>query len=264
MPTTDLHRIAEFRGSFARRQAAATTEIPGGAVVLDPRFAASYVNNQIVMDGARTPSDLLALAETTLGSLPHRRISFLDDAAGTAWLPTLIAAGYTHETELIMSHSPSGSGKASAPGLPARQVTLDELRPALIKQQRVWTPDGDDAMVGQLVDRRSARLLGAPRVSFLAVRDENGDIGSSVDLYRDPDRGIAQIEELVTADTHTRRGYADALLATAVERAADCDLLFLIADADDWPHTWYARRGFTTIGRSHVFTRAPSRPGHRP
>lgn len=257
MPATDLHRIAEFRGSFARRQAATTTEIPGGVVVLDPRFAASYVNNQIIVDGTQTPSDLLALAETTLGDLPHRRITFLDDAAGKACLPALTAAGYAHETELIMCHSPSNPGRASAPGLPTQQVTLAELRPALIKQQRVWTPDADDAVADQLVNRRSARLLGAPRVSFLAVRDENGDIGSSADFYRDPDRGIAQIEELVTADTHTRRGYAGALLATAIQQAADCDLLFLIADADDWPHTWYARRGFATIGLSHVFTRHP-------
>ena len=41
----------------------------------------------------------------------------------------------------------------------------------------------------------------------------------------------------------------------AVTKAAGYDLVFLLADASDWPRTWYARRGFTTIGRSHAFTR---------
>jgi hypothetical protein len=42
----------------------------------------------------------------------------------------------------------------------------------------------------------------------------------------------------------------------AVLREAACySLVFLLADAGDWPRTWYARRGFTAIGRSHVFTR---------
>jgi hypothetical protein len=34
-----------------------------------------------------------------------------------------------------------------------------------------------------------------------------------------------------------------------------CDLVFLLADAGDWPQTWYARRGFNPIGHSHAFTR---------
>lgn len=59
----------------------------------------------------------------------------------------------------------------------------------------------------------------------------------------------------MTSDGHTRRGYGDIILATALHQAVGCDLVFLLADAGDWPQTWYARRGFNPIGRSHVFTR---------
>ena len=107
----------------------------------------------------------------------------------------------------------------------------------------------------QLADRRSARLRGAGQVRFLAARDENGTIASWADLYLDPAAKIAQIEDVMTAEPHTRRGYADTVLATALREAAGCDLVFLLADAGDWPRTWYARRGFAAIGRSHVFTR---------
>ena len=263
MSATDLARIASFRASFARRQAAETTEIPGGVVVVDHQYSASYVNNQVVIDGAQRPSDLLALADTALGFLPYRRITFLDDAAGQSSASALIAAGYAHETELIMSRHATADTPAepATPTMSAQPVTLEELRPALILQQRIWMPDAEDAVVGQLADRRAARLRGAPQVTFLAARDGDGVIASSADLYLDPAHDIAQIEDLVTADTHLHQGYADAVLTTALQQAATCELLFLIADSTDWPRTWYARRGFTAIGHSHVFTRTPTLNG---
>src|ERR1700730_16309961 len=105
MSATDLQRIASFRASFARRQAAAVTEIPGGVVVLDQEYAASHEHNQLVIERPTAPSALPALADTVLGHLRHRRITILDDAVGTICAPALTAAGYTHGTELVMTHS---------------------------------------------------------------------------------------------------------------------------------------------------------------
>lgn len=251
MAATDLQRIANFRVSFARRQAAVVTAVPGGVVVLDPRYPASHEHNQLVIGGATVPAGLPALADKTLGHLPYRRITIIDDAAGAAAGPALTAADYVHDTEVIMTHS----GVTAVPGSPADSVTVPELRPALIRQLSAWMPQASDAVLYQLADRRTARLAGADQVRFLAARDENGTIASWADLYRDPAEGIAQIEDVMTSDGHTRRGYGDIVLATALHQAAGCDLVFLLADAGDWPQTWYARRGFTPIGHSHVFTR---------
>ncbi|MFJ3529384.1 GNAT family N-acetyltransferase [Streptomyces sp. NPDC090132] len=256
MPVTDLQRIAAFRLSFARRQAAVVNEVPGGVVVLDAEYAASYEHNQLVIEGSPDPVGLPALAEKALGHLEHRQITVLDDRTGTDCAPALTAAGYTHVTELVMTYT--GSAAASVPDPSARTVGFDDLRPALVGQLRRWMPEAQDVVVGQLADRRTARLRGAEQVRFLAVRDEEGTVGSWADLYRDASEGIAQIEDVVTADTHVRRGYADTLLATALRHASDCGLVFLLADPDDWPHAWYIRRGFKPIGRFHVFTRAGS------
>jgi GNAT superfamily N-acetyltransferase len=252
MSATDLQRIADFRVSFAQRQAAVLTGVPGGVAVLDPEYPASHEHNQVIIGQATAPDGLPALADKALGHLPHRRITILDDASGAASAAALTAAGYTHETELIMTHS----GAAVIPGPAADEVTYPELRPALVRQWRAWMPEAGDTVIGQLADRRPARLRGADQVIFLAARDEKGTIASWADLYLDPARDIAQIEDLVTAETHLRRGYADAVLATALRHAAGYGLFFLLADAGDWPHTWYARRGFTLIGRSHAFNRA--------
>lgn len=70
--------------------------------------------------------------------------------------------------------------------------------------------------------------------------------------------GIAQIEGLVTADTHVRRGYANTVLDSALQHASDADLVFLLANPGNWPRAWYTRRGFKAIGRSHVFTWTPT------
>jgi len=251
MPATDLQRVTAFRLSFARRQAVVVTELPGGLAVLDPRYAASHEHNQLMIDRAPAPGELIALAEKFLGHLPYRRITVLDDASATACAPALTADGYLHDTELVMTHA----GTAPYRGRSAEPVTVAELRPALIRQLCAWMPQASDAVIDQLAGRRTARLHAADRVTFLAVRDEDGAIAAWADLYLDPSQGIAQIEDVMTADERTRRGHGDAVLATALREAAGCGLVFLLADADDWPRTWYARRGFTPIGRSHVFTR---------
>jgi len=251
MPATDLQRIAGFRMSFARRQAAIVREVPGGAAVLDLQYAFSHEHNQLLIDGTAAPAELPALADKTLGHVPYRRITILDDATGTACAPALTAAGYHHDIELVMTHT----GESSVPGALAESVTLDEMRPALTRQLCAWMPRAADQVIYQLTERRTARLRGADQVRFLAVRDDHGTVASWADLYLDPAQGIAQIEEVVTADGHTRRGYADTVIATALHLAAGYGLVFLLADAGDWPRTWYARRGFTTIGRSHAFTR---------
>lgn len=247
----DLRRIARFRAAFARRQAERVVEFPGGFAVLCAEFAASHEHNQLVVDGAPPPAGLPAQAERALGHLPHRRITVLDDGYAALCAPALRAAGYARETELLMSHS----GPAPAPDPPARTVSPEQLRTAVLLQTRRWMPSADEEVVRQLTDRRTARLRGAEQVRFLAVYDEQGAVGAWTDLYLDPAAGIAQIEEVVTADTHLRRGYADVNLATALRLAAGCPLRFLVADPDDWPRAWYARRGFTAVGRSQVFTR---------
>jgi GNAT superfamily N-acetyltransferase len=251
VPATDLQRITAFRLSFARRQASVVSEVPGGVAVFDPQYAASHEHNQLIIDYTQAPGQLATLADKALGHLPYRRITILDDATATACAPGLTADDYAHDTELVMTHS----GTAPLPGSLADPVTVPELRPALIHQLCAWMPQASDAVIYQLADRRTARLRGADQVRFLAARDETGTIVSWADLYLDPAQGIAQIEDVMTAEAHTRRGYADTVLATALREAAGCGLVFLLAEAGDWPRTWYARRGFTPIGRSHVFTR---------
>lgn len=254
MSEESLRVALEFRRVFARRQAAEVVEVPGGFGVLNERFGYSHEHNQLLLDAPPDGVDVAGLAEEVLGHLGHRRISVFDDASGRALAPGLVAAGYRHETEVVMVHQ----GPPPAAGGGVGPVELAELAPVLERQWRSWLPWASDDSIAQLVDRRTVRTAGAPRVLVLAARDSDGEPGAWADLYQDA-AGTAQIEDLATAEDRQRRGLADRVLACALRLAADRapdGLRFLVADAEDWPQLWYARRGFVTVGRTHGFVRA--------
>ncbi len=252
MPRSEIQRIKPFLSAFARRQAARTVDLPGGFAAYDDAFAQSHANNHVVIDAAVDPETVPAIAEEALRHLPHRLISFFDDETGTACAEPLLRAGYSHSTYLVMLHT--GSVRA---GGPAQEVDLDALRAPLTRRWQGFLPDADEEVLRQLVDRREARRRGADAVHFIGARTEEGEVASWADLYLDPSAGIAQIEDLITSEAHLKRGYADAVLSTALNMAVerDCGVRFLIADAMDWPRHWYERRGFSVIGRTHGFAR---------
>jgi GNAT superfamily N-acetyltransferase len=210
-----------------------------------------------------------------------------DDRHGRACAETLVAAGYQHETDVIMcgdltaGPDPAGPDRAGAdpagagadpggadpagaePGVQVAQVSAADLAEG---ERRLWRnrlPAADQETIRQLVERRATLAGAADQVSFLAVRDGAGVVRSRADLYVDPASGMAQIEDLATDPRHLRRGYARAILAEARRRAvaAGCTRAFLVADADDWPSRWYARLGYRPVGAFHLFTRAlPAAP----
>ncbi|HYT27333.1 MAG TPA: GNAT family N-acetyltransferase, partial [Actinomycetota bacterium] len=94
----------------------------------------------------------------------------------------------------------------------------------------------------------------AVEARFFAVLAD-GRVVSYADLYRDG--RTAQVEDVATLEAHRGRGYASAVVLRAVEAArhAGCDLVFLVADADDWPKELYRRLGFDDLGRYVKFIR---------
>lgn len=63
--------------------------------------------------------------------------------------------------------------------------------------------------------------------------------------------------ELLTPPAYRGRGYATALVAAGVRRAAaGCDLAFLRVDADDGPVRRHRRLGFYPMGDAHQLRRA--------
>ncbi|MGA5821313.1 GNAT family N-acetyltransferase [Kitasatospora sp. NPDC094028] len=249
-----IHHVNAFRAAFARRQAAETVELPGAVVVRDREFAFSEEHNCLIVDGPQAdPAALPGLAARHLGERSRYAIATLDGEFGERATPALAAAGYGRQDLLVMARDTAGCVPPEPAAPPVEADGLAELRVAELRQQLVWFPDEESAR--QLTDRRAARLRGAEEVHFLVAREPDGQVAGWADLYLDRRAGLAQVEDLVTAEAHRGRRHGDTLLGTALGLAAAAGIprLFLLADAEDWPREWYARRGFAEIGRSHLF-----------
>ncbi|SOD63338.1 Acetyltransferase (GNAT) family protein [Streptomyces zhaozhouensis] len=246
-----------FLAAFARRQAPRVAELPCGFVVANDALPHSRADNQLLVERPLPdPAALPALADRVLAGLPHRLVTVLDEGAGEAARGPLTAAGYAHTAELLMVHR--GPVPAPRPGGPrAGTVELEALRAPLTRRWRGFLPDGDEEAVRQLVERRAVRPRGAETVHFVGSRAEGGEVAAWADLYLEPAAGLAQIEDLLTAEEHLGRGHGHAVVAEALRlaEAAGCATRFLIAEAEDWPRLWYGRLGFTTVGRVHTFER---------
>ncbi|MFF2746045.1 GNAT family N-acetyltransferase [Kitasatospora sp. NPDC058048] len=249
-----LARVTALRAAFARRQAQEVLELPefpGVFAVRNTEYDRSEEHNQLIVEGPGTdPAALPGLAARWLGPRDRYRVTVLDQDSGEQAAPVLAAAGWERQGEVILTRSTDGCPR---PEPAAHPVELEEVREAVLRQQRDWTED--EELARQLTDRRAARLRGAARVHFLAVRTPTGEVAAWSDLYLEPSAGLAQLEDLVTGSRHRGAGHGGTLLATGLALAAEAGIprLFLLADAVDWPRGWYGRRGFAEIGRGHSF-----------
>ncbi|TDB99726.1 GNAT family N-acetyltransferase [Nonomuraea longispora] len=250
----DLARAIGFVHAFARRRAPIALPVPGGFAVLDDRFPGSYDDNKLIVgSGGPSAGELLRAADDVLAGRAHRLVCVDDDRLGAALAPAFAAAGYEHETNLIMAYR----GEVPHDPPPADRLELPELLPVLRRDWRQVMPQAPDDVIDGLARRVERRLRGADLVGFRAVRagdGPDGEIAARADLY--VDGGIAQIESVFTSMPHRGKGHARALMAALLAEAAEAELIFLVADADDWPKDFYGRLGFEPLGSTHAFLRA--------
>jgi GNAT superfamily N-acetyltransferase len=250
---SDIERITAFENRFAQAQATEVVDLSWGFAVLQKEFPLSEYHNRIAVTSAAPAADVLATAEEVLGGAGarHRYVS-VDDALGQALSADFAAAGYERETIVTMIYS----GPEVEPAAPeVRAVSLDTLRPAIIRDWRAALPDATEENLGQLADRTALYARGA-ELTLLAVYDGD-EIAAHADLYVDRVDRIAQFENLVTHKDFRGRGYGDALIRDALRRGreAGSELSFLTAELNDWPHEWYQRLGYVDAGRTHHFSR---------
>ncbi|MEV4568766.1 hypothetical protein AB0K12_33775 [Nonomuraea sp. NPDC049419] len=292
--TGDLARVLGFLHGFARRRAPRVLPAPGGFAVLDDRFPGSYDDNKLIVTEDADPALLLKAADDLLATRGHRLICVDDDRLGTACAPVFTAAGYERETTLVMTFT-GGLPEAPPPAerlepdellpvlrrdwrhtLPeapeevieglARRV---EARPAgadVVRFHGVRTTSGEIAAradlyvhdgVAQIENVFTGHLhrgAGHARTLMTALLAEaaallagsrSGGAGGAADR---PAGGTAGGG---TGGRETAAGET----AGGESGGGESGLIFLLADADDWPQRFYRRLGFTELARTHAFLR---------
>jgi predicted GNAT family acetyltransferase len=149
----------------------------------------------------------------------------------------------------------------AAPGL-AREVDEATLQVVEARSVREEPYGRDEEVVRQLVSMRAALARAVPAARFFLGASDGVDAAVTT-LYSDGT--IAQVEDVATLRDFRRRGLARATVTAAVDAALAMghELIFIVADEDDWPKDLYARLGFDPVGRAWAFTRpGPEHPAH--
>jgi uncharacterized protein (DUF952 family)/GNAT superfamily N-acetyltransferase len=245
-PDDALGRALAFYSSLPVRRAVGVGDVPGGVAVLDPDVPHSRDNNRLVLTEPVDAATITTVAAEVAGNAgwPHQAAALLwPDASGTA--AELARDGWHIEETLLMA-------RPAAPMSGGDRAEVVDQREVHDFWTRSWRRDLAD--LGPQLDTVVDQLVGREHLNdrVVAVTDvvvrEDGRVVASGQLR--VDGATAAVDSVLTDPAARGRGYADAVLASALTRAADagCDLVVLEAAADDWPQQWYARRGFEAIG----------------
>ena len=164
------------------------------------------------------------------------------------------------ERNVVMALRRARDGEPRA-GL-AREVdaaTLERAEAATVREEPYAR---DEEVVRQLVGMRSALARGVRTTRFF-VGAADGVDACITTLYSDG--AVAQIEDVATLRDYRRRGLARATVTMAIDAALEMrhELVFIVADDEDWPKDLYERLGFDPVGRACAFTRpGPEHPAY--
>jgi ribosomal protein S18 acetylase RimI-like enzyme len=248
--TDQLERALMFMRAGLAATADTARRIDAGIVVSTPSLPAVYAVNQVRVTEALSFEELVDLADRHQAGGNYRQVAVEHQQAGPELERAFRAAGWKIERDVVMILS----GAADRPADTSVAVDAGEDEVALI--MRRWYDDDEPAPseVEQLVaySRRESRTLGD---RLLGARSSDGHLVAITKLRSDG--RTAQIEDVYTVPEGRGRGFARALITRGVELARDGgqDLVFIVADDDDWPKLLYGRLGFRRAGHLWHFHR---------
>lgn len=216
--------------------------------------------NQLSVEAPTDADGLIAALDELYGHLPHRRAFVESEEVGERLAADMRGARWLVERDVFMVLRRERD-RAAAPGL-AREVdepTIRAVEAGTIGEE----PYGEPAVVEQLLASRAA-FGRAGRARYFVAASEGIDACHTT-LYSDG--VVAQIEDVGTLKALRGRGLARAACSAAIDAAiaAGHELVFVVADDEDWPKELYAKLGFDPVGRPWAFTRpGPEHPAHTP
>jgi predicted GNAT family acetyltransferase len=230
-----------------------------GTVLTNSRFPLSYDVNFLRIerpDDRLTAGRLIETSDRLLGNLGmgHRFVRFDDAAAAQALAGRLTDRGWSVYPVVVMALR-RGADRPAEQGL-ARRATWPEVETAKERWVRDDRLDTSEDRVQQILGRVRS-LADATHLRHFAAFDGDEAV-AFCDLYSDG--RTAQIEDVWTREDHRGRGMARAVVLAAADTALveAHDLIFLIADDEDWPKELYGRLGFDRIGRVYELEHKPA------
>jgi GNAT superfamily N-acetyltransferase len=227
--------------------------IDQGWVVREPSLPLVWSANHVGIVRPVSFGEALELAEEHLGDLPYRQVMIEHEPTGRRLERSFAEERWEVDREVVMGLVREPDREADL------SVVIDADEDPVMELMRRWigedetielTPEGLDQVVEfarRVARARNARLLG--------VRGDHGSLAAITMLYSNGT--VAQVEDVYTVPEERGRGYARALVTRAaqVAREQGHELVFIVADEDDWPKQLYRRVGFEPVGLSWALHR---------
>jgi N-acetylglutamate synthase-like GNAT family acetyltransferase len=255
---SSLERIHRFERRMQEDIASRYERFDWGTAYFNQDFPLVWDLNFLELDGGEAHSmsadDLVALAEEIQAptGVGHRRIMLDDVTLAERLAPRFRELEWMVNKFVFMElrRAPSASGSTRR----AHEIDHDTHRATYVRTATEAPYGSQPEVVRQLADQ-TALIAAKSSVRYFGATDDDGTVASICVLYSDGE--VAQIEDVATLDAYRRRGLAAELLALTIRAAQDAghDLIFLVADAEDWPKDLYAKLGFEPIGYSYDFVR---------
>ncbi len=249
LPAVDsTARVLAFLRANIEKVADEVRPIDAGWVVRSPSLPAVWVINHVRAALPLAFAPLVNLADEQLADSRYVQITVENQHAGPDLERTFRDAGWKTDRELLMVLTAAPDRKADT------FVVTDAGEDEVLELMTRWYAEDELARhaLDQLVEysRRESR---ACRDRLLGVRSSDGQLVATTKLRGDG--RTAQVEDVYTVPEARGRGYARALVSRAGElaRAGGHDLIFIMADDDDWPKELYARIGFRPLARLWQF-----------
>ena len=255
MSAPELARILAMARWVAEATATRVEPWRAGTAIFTDDFPRRYDSNFLRVErpvGGTTSPELAAEADRLLAHLAHRELVIEDAAEGSRLAEGFRELGYLADRIVLMAQRARADTGTVLPE--AVEVDAHALRPAVIATNLAIAGmgPGDAEMLADFRVASAAR--GGTR--FFAV-ELDGVLAAYCELYLHD--GAAQVEDVNTLEAWRNRGAGRAVVleAVAAARAAGADLVWLAADAEDWPRRLYAKLGFVPVGHTWQFTKIP-------
>lgn len=260
-----LHRAFSFERAM-HTAVGRTVTAAWGQAFLAPEIDRCYDRNLLWATGdagGLSAAQLDAQAERLLGGhgMAHRRL-LLEPPAEARLHDDLVALGYdagSHVFQVFTGDAPLQRDG----GAPVVEASVEAVLEATDRYLRTDpdTPYGRDARTRRhlLEHHRAYGLVGGAERRF-AVLGPEGEVIAWARLWT---RGAeAQVEDVVVLAEHRGQGHGRAVVTAATRAALEStpELLFIVAEASDWPKDLYARLGYATAGALGVYLRFARMP----
>lgn len=258
---TDGERALAFLRAGYVGVAEHVEEHPWGLELLTPSLPKVWDANVVLVDRwGGSPTALHAELDRVQGEagLRHRKAIVHDVALAARIWPGLAEPDWPLRSRHLVLAQRRGPDRVTPASVEVVALAPSAYAAVHADGIRLEPYGRDGEVVEQLLelDRRIARVLATTYLAAVV----GGRPAAYASLYEGD--GVAQVEDVLTLPEHRGHGLARAVVLEAVRRARanGAELVFLVADADDWPRLLYERLGFAQVAVEHT----AGRPGESP